>query len=92
MHSQKALLSNKEGKVIVDYVGRFEELQKHFDIVCEKIGVKADLPHKKFLKEKKPYQHYYSEKSRIWLLNSAKKISTILDTGLSRKNEKLALC
>ena len=64
MHSQKALLSNKEGKLIVDYVGRFEELQKHFDTVCEKIGVKADLPHKKFLKKKKPYKHYYSDKSR----------------------------
>jgi hypothetical protein len=64
MHSQKALLSNKKGELMIDYVGRFEELQKHFDIICEKIGIKAELPHKKFLKKKKPYQFYYNSETR----------------------------
>ena len=64
MHSQKALLSDNNGKLLVDYVGRFEELEKHFKIVCDKIGVEAELPHKKFLRKKKPYQHYYTDETR----------------------------
>ena len=36
-----------DGKVAMDFVGRFENLQNDWEEVCEKIGVKLPLPHKK---------------------------------------------
>lgn len=64
IHSQKELLCDHDGQLMVDYVGRFEELHNHFNIICDQIGVKAELPHKKFLRKRKPYQYYYTDEMR----------------------------
>ncbi len=35
-----------EGKLVVDFIGRFENLQNDFDVVCDKLGIKhTELPH-----------------------------------------------
>lgn len=64
MKSQKSLISDSDGNIMVDFVGRFERLRTDYLKVCSKIGVKArKLPHKKAVK-RKPYQYYYTPKLR----------------------------
>jgi hypothetical protein len=41
--SQTRMLVDNRGRLLVDFVGRFESLASHFDVVCRRIGVRADL-------------------------------------------------
>jgi len=43
---QYNFLYNETGKLLVDFVGRFENLQDDFDLICSKIGITdSQLPH-----------------------------------------------
>lgn len=43
---QSDFVYSKEGELLVDYLGRFEELQNGFDFVCKQIGIpETKLPH-----------------------------------------------
>jgi hypothetical protein len=43
---QSDFVYSKEGELLVDYIGRFEDLQNGFDFVCNQIGIpKTKLPH-----------------------------------------------
>lgn len=42
--SQHILLYEPFGDLLVDFVGRFESLERDFEFVCERIGVRAELP------------------------------------------------
>lgn len=44
---QYDMLHDRDGKLLVDFVGRFESLQQDFDRVCEKLGIEDSLlPHR----------------------------------------------
>ncbi|MBD1389090.1 sulfotransferase family 2 domain-containing protein [Neiella sp. HB171785] len=50
------------GKVIVDKICRFEQLQQDFDEACDAIGIpRVALPHKRKASSRESYQQYYSE-------------------------------
>ena len=60
--NQLDYVSDNKGNVLVDFIGRFENLNEDYDKIIEKIGVKdLPLPHlNKF--EYKDYRTYYTDK------------------------------
>lgn len=44
---QSEWLCDEEGRLMVDFVGHFENLESDFAVVCDRIGVNASLPHLK---------------------------------------------
>ncbi|MGM0655538.1 MAG: sulfotransferase family 2 domain-containing protein [Thermodesulfobacteriota bacterium] len=64
MTLQSSYLVDLNGNVIVDFIGRYENLTSDFNTVCRKIGIRAPkLPHKRRAVHRKPYQEYYNEKT-----------------------------
>lgn len=54
-----------EGRVGVDFIGRFETLQADWQKIAEKLGITADLPHEnKNPIRQKPYTEYYTSATR----------------------------
>lgn len=49
--------------LLVDFVGRFEQIERDFDHVQQRIGVKASLPHL-VRSEHRPYHDYYDHETR----------------------------
>lgn len=70
--SQYTFVYDKKGNKVVDFVGRFENFDKDFDFISEKIGHKLE----KFYEGKtkhKPYQEYYNEKTKELITKRYKK-------------------
>ncbi len=49
--------------MLVDFVGRFENLNADFETICARIGISASLPRIN-VSNVKPYQPYYNEETR----------------------------
>jgi hypothetical protein len=46
VHFQKDFVTDESGNLIVDFIGRFENLTEDFARVCRRIGISAQLPHR----------------------------------------------
>ena len=58
---QSDYLVDLHGKVLVDFIGRFETLNDDFISICQRIGVKPPaLEHKRQAKDRGGYQKYYT--------------------------------
>lgn len=55
-------ISDEDGRVIVDYICRFESLAHDFGRVCESLGRRVELPHKKS-STRAGYREYYTPES-----------------------------
>jgi hypothetical protein len=52
-------LSDTDGTLLVDFIGRYENLQTDFDRICERLGIRSrTLPHK-LKSRRKHYTEYY---------------------------------
>lgn len=64
---QSAFIEDHDGSIIVDYIGKFENLSKDFSFICSQIGVDATLDHlNKTIHNDygKKYHCYYNNKTR----------------------------
>ncbi len=69
---QKEFLTNKNGEMIVDFVGRFEQLSDDFEKVCNHLEIENSmLPHRRSSSHK-DYRTYYSDKTAGLVENAFK--------------------
>lgn len=58
-------LTDQNDQVLVDFIGRFENLQQDFNIVCDYAGMeRKTLPHLNKTKKTGSYRDFYNESSR----------------------------
>jgi hypothetical protein len=63
--AQVEFVTDAEGKVAVDFVGRFESLAEDFQEVCRRAGIHKQLPHKKKShRNDRDYRRYYDDATR----------------------------
>ena len=60
---QKDFIYSSNNELLVNFVGRYENLGTDFNLICSRIGISASLP-KLNVSNYKPYQDYYTEKTR----------------------------
>ena len=60
---QLNMMCNREGKLLMDFVGKLENLDKDWRIVCNRIGIPHQALPRKNVSDRKPYQDYYDEAS-----------------------------
>lgn len=59
---QHEYIVDLQGRVIIDFIGRYENLQEGFDTICRKIGIPTpELPHLRRATERDDYRHYYDD-------------------------------
>lgn len=61
---QKDYIVDEKGRIIVDFIGKFENLNSDFAEVCSKIDLNAQLPHLNPSKRSRNYQDYYDDRTK----------------------------
>lgn len=56
---QLNMLCDKQGNLLMDFVGKLENLDRDWQTVCERIGIVHQVLPRKNVSERKPYQAYY---------------------------------
>ena len=59
---QKDFICSEDGTLLVDFVGRFENIEYDFAEICSRIGIQTSLP-KKNVSNTRPYQEFYNKKT-----------------------------
>lgn len=64
LYPQYFYISDWWGNNVMDFIGKFENLQSDFDIVCDKIGIPRRTIPKKNPSNHKHYTEYYNDTTR----------------------------
>jgi hypothetical protein len=62
--SQRDFIINKSNEPLVDFIGRFENLQDDFGVVCDKIGIQRKKLPCENKRQHKHYAEYYNDETR----------------------------
>jgi hypothetical protein len=60
---QADMVTDAEGRLLLDFVGHYETLHQDFAKVCRKVGIEAELPHLNVSRHR-DYRSYYDEPMR----------------------------
>lgn len=63
LHLQKDFFYDKNGKCLIDFIGKIENIEEDFKKICNKINIRANLPHINKSKHKN-YREYYNEETK----------------------------
>jgi hypothetical protein len=63
LRGQVDFLQDENGKQVVDFVGRFESLPSDFELVCQKIGIEAQLPRLNTAQHQIDYRAFFDNRS-----------------------------
>lgn len=64
-------ITDSNGNILVDYIGKFENLKEDFNIICKKINIPdVALPHINKNRNKESYRPYYTNKSAELVANA----------------------
>ena len=55
---------DSNGKVLADFIGRFERLEEDWAFVAKKLGLSATLPHSRGNPRPRHYSEYYNDRTR----------------------------
>ncbi len=69
VHYQKDFVYSKDGAQLVDFIGRYENLERDFSIICSRIGVCTSLP-KLNVSKTRHYRTYYNDKTVQMVANT----------------------
>ena len=59
---QSDFVKDLDGKIVTDFIGRYENLVEDFDEACRRIGLSPrSLPHKREAKNREDYRRYYDD-------------------------------
>lgn len=78
--SQSFFITDQNENLLVDFIGKFENLENDYKKVCKIIGIKKlkKLPTKNKSKRKKDYREYYGEETKKLVYERYKKDFEIL--------------
>lgn len=63
--SQRSFITDENGNILVDFIGRFEALSRDLDVLCDKTGLeKMPLPHENISKREKDYRNLFTEETK----------------------------
>ncbi len=69
---QKHFVCDAKGKFLVDFVGRFENIQTDFDIICDKLFIPRFRLPVKNTSNHLHYKEYYTDTTRKWVAEAFK--------------------
>jgi len=67
-------LFDKNDNLMIDHIGRFENLKNEWDFICKQLGVKIELKHRnKHSRDNKHYRDYYDNETKAYVSETYKK-------------------
>jgi hypothetical protein len=66
---QKSFVVDENNNLIVDFIGKFENIQKDFNKVCDRLDIRTSLPHINKSKHK-PYYEYFDKKTSNMIIEA----------------------
>jgi hypothetical protein len=87
-HTQKEFFFDSRNNCLMDFSGRFENLDNDFKEICKKIKIHVQLPHLNKSRDNVDYLDFYSDYS-VNMVNEAFKEDIEL-FGLSKPDVKLS--
>lgn len=62
-HLQKKFVTDNNGNLIVDFVGKIENLETDFNYICKMVGIQSSLPYKNKSRHR-DYRSYYNKRTK----------------------------